>query len=150
MTTRTMSGVAINIKPTHVIHPAALEILVDKTLNPAGLAGAILSTTDFSTLSTPVMSRKGLAHRGDARLDNGVIDPKTGTAYAGDANDWYLVAAGAESPAPILLSYLAGTRRSPRFRTGTLDRGQFGVWFDVQHNIGAKAVHYETIRKMVQ
>jgi hypothetical protein len=71
------------------------------------------------------------------------------TAYAGDANDWYLVAAGG-SHAPIAVRYLAGTRRSPKFRSGVLDRGQFGMWFDVQHNIGAKALHYETIRKMVQ
>jgi hypothetical protein len=98
----------------------------------------------------PLMGRRGLQSRGDARLDNGVIDPKTGTSYAGDVNDWYLVAAGNGLDAPIRLSYLAGTRRSPRFRSGTLDKGQFGIWFDVVHNLGAKAVRHQTIRKMVQ
>jgi hypothetical protein len=146
MVVRRINGVSVNIKPTHVIHPATIDILVDRTLNPQGQQLVLNSTTDVSTISTPYMSRRGLTHVGEARLDNGVTDPKTGTAYAGDLNDWYLVANG---PAPIVVSYLAGTRRSPRFRSGVLDRGQFGIWFDVQHNVGAKAVHYETIRKMV-
>lgn len=149
MTTRRLNGVSVNITPTHVVHPVAIGMTVEKVLNPIGTV-VVAGTTDVSALSTPVMARKGLRSAGDARLDNGVIDPKTGTTYAGDANDWYLVAAGNDSPAPIMVTYLAGTRRSPRFRSGTLDRGQFGIWFDVQHNIGAKAVHYETIRKMVQ
>lgn len=149
MTSQRVSGVSVNITPTHIIHPQAIAMTVDKTINPVGSTVVLGSTTDVSTISVPVMSRRGLQSRGDARLDNGVIDPKTGTTYAGDLNDWYLAAAGNGVDAPILLSYLAGTRRSPRFRSGTLDRGQFGIWFDVVHNLGAKAVRYQTIRKMV-
>ena len=146
MVTRRINGVNVNVRPTHIIHPATIDILVDRTINPQGQQLVLNSTTDVSTISTPYMSRRGLVHVGDSRLDNGVVDPKTGTTYAGDLNDWYLVSNG---PAPIVVSYLAGTRRSPRFRSGVLDRGQFGIWFDVQHNVGAKAVHYETVRKMV-
>jgi hypothetical protein len=150
MTIRRINGVNVNVTPTHIIHPATIDLLVDKTINPTAGPIVLASTTDVSTISTFAMSRRGLQHRGDARLDNGVIDPKTGTSYAGDLNDWYLVAAGNGNPAPIMLSYLAGTRRSPRFRSWVLSQGQFGIGFDVQHALGAKAVRYETIRKMVQ
>lgn len=150
MSTQRVNGVNVNITPTHIIHPQSIAMTVDKTINPVGQTVVLGSTTDFSTISTPVMARRGLQSRGDSRLDNGVIDPKTGTTYAGDTNDWYLVAAGNGVDAPIRLSYLAGTRRSPRFRSGVLSNpGQFGIWFDVVHNLGAKAVRYQTIRKMV-
>lgn len=149
MTTQRVNGVSVNITPTHIVHPQAIALTVEKVIDPVGFV-AVAGTTDVSALSMPLMGRRGLQSRGDARLDNGVIDPKTGTSYAGDVNDWYLVAAGNGLDAPIRLSYLAGTRRSPRFRSGTLDKGQFGIWFDVVHNLGAKAVRYQTIRKMVQ
>lgn len=149
MSIRRINGRNVNIRPTHIVHPATIDILVDKTIKPQGDVMVVGSTTDISTVSTFAMARRGLQHVGDSRLDNGVIDPKTLTSYAGDLNDWYLVAAG-QGHEPITVSYLAGTRRSPRFRSGVLDRGQFGMWFDVSLSIGAKATHYETIRKMVQ
>jgi hypothetical protein len=141
MAVRQIGGVNVNITPKYILNPMAIDFSVDKVIDPNAV---VITGSDIVRPNYNAIGRRGLVHRGDPRLDNGVKDPKTGTTYAGDLNDWYMVADG---PAPIVVSYLAGTRRSPRFRSGVLDRGQFGVWFDVQHSMGAKAVHYETILK---
>jgi hypothetical protein len=140
MAAQRIGTVNVNFSPAGIVHPIALDFAVDKVLNP----NAVVITGENATrVDYQPIGRKGLWHVGEPRLDNGVIDPKTGTSYAGDANDWYLVGEGAE--APIEVTYLEGTNRSPRFRSGVLDQGQFGIWFDVQHAIGAKAVGYRNI-----
>lgn len=138
-----VSGVNVNITPRYVISPAALALAVEKVITP-GITLIGSTTADVPRPNFTLMGRRGLIGVADARLDNGVVDPKSGTTYAGDLNDWYVVGDG---PAPIEVTYLAGTRKSPRFRSGVLDQGQFGIWFDVQHALGAKALFYQTIQR---
>lgn len=143
MAVQRIGGVTVNLTPRWVIHPVAIDFTVDKLLDPRTTL-VVAGTTDLVRPNGYAIGRKGLRHVGEARLDNGVVDPKTGTSYAGDVNDWYLAA---EGPAPIVVVYLQGNRRAPKFRSGVLDQGQFGIWFDCQMSIGAKAVEWRSISK---
>ena len=76
----------------------------------------------------------------------GVTDPSTGEAYAGLATNWFLVCSPNQGPT-IEVGYLAGTNRRPQLRRFMLDRGQWGIGFDIDMDIGAKALDYFGVHK---
>jgi hypothetical protein len=65
----------------------------------------------------------------------GVTNPLTGTAYAGSATNWLLVAGG--NRPLITVGYLRGTGRVPTVRSSSLMQGgQWGMNFDVKFDVG--------------
>lgn len=131
-------GAPLNLRGRYIIVPQKLERTAAKLAREVEL-------NDSESTPPPVV-------RSDSRLDNGVVDPETGQLIdgvvdpgsgllvAGSDTDWYLSAAGNNHT--IELQYLKGTGRQPQIRFGFLKEGQFGVWFDVQHFIGVKAIDW--------
>lgn len=76
----------------------------------------------------------------DARFDNGVTDPDSGSAASADADGWALVA-GQQHPT-IEVGYVRATGRAPVIRPYMLDKGQWGMGWDIKLDIGAKALDY--------
>lgn len=77
-------------------------------------------------------SRLGLA---------GVTDPDTETKFAGKDDQFFVTAAPRENGAKtVSVAYRSGTNRSPQIRPFNLDRGQWGVGWDIKHDVGAKAL----------
>lgn len=135
----------LNINAKFLIVPPALvdtawglansEILIDGTAtatqgnkNPHWKAGILVVT--------------------DARLENGVTDPTdpTGaTTNSGSATTWYMASEAKNHT--IEVGYLRGKGRRPYVRSFTLDRGQWGIGWDVEMDLGAKALDWRGLCK---
>lgn len=138
------NGRNLNLQVTHLIVPNTLEFTGDNLLESstvviAGTAGAVTERGDRNSLR-----RKAISLVTDARLDNGVIDPDSGTTYAGSASTWYLAAARAHT---IEVAYRRGTGQSPQIRNFTLDKGQWGLGWDCAMDIGAKALDWRGLHR---
>jgi len=135
------NGVNLNLQPSHLIVPPTLEFtayeLVNSTENIiAGTAGSVTERGNVNSLQ-----RLGLTVVSDARLENGVTDPNSNTAYSGSASTWWLVSDMAHT---IEVGYLRGTGRAPQTRSWKYDReGKYGMGWDVKMDIGAKAMDWK-------
>jgi hypothetical protein len=139
------NGVNLDLPPTHLILPPTLEFdgytLINSTENIlAGTAGSVTERGNINPIQ-----RLGLTLVSDARLENGVTDPDSGTFYAGSSSNWYLASNLGRT---IEVGYLRGTGRAPRTRTWKYDRdGKFGMGWDVSISIGAKALDWKGFQR---
>ena len=89
----------------------------------------------------------------DVRIDDrcgvaGVTDPVTGTAHVGLATNWFLSARPGENGAKTIeVGYLRGTGRAPQIRSYVLTQGQWGMGWDVNMDIGSKALDFRALHK---
>lgn len=137
------NGVTLDLTPTDIIVPAALEFTADGLIRSGETR--IAADTGGPTLNT--LQGKVRNRISDARLDNGVTDPDSGTAIAGSSTDWYVTD---RSYPPIEVGFLVGTGGVPSVRSFVLDRGQFGLGWDIKLDVGAKAIRAESIQKNEQ
>lgn len=138
------NGANLNLTATHLIVPPALrfvakELIASTAIVIAGTAGSV---TERGTANT--LADENLQLVSDARLENGVVDPATETSNAGSSTTWYLASVMAHT---IEVGYLRGTGKAPQVRSFTLDRGQYGIGWDVKMDIGAKALDWKGLRK---
>lgn len=139
------NGVGIGATPTHLIVPAnlfgtAATLLQSPTIVVSGTSGSV--TTSMSQNAILAMqSAWGLVNIvSDQRLANGVTDPVSGTAYSGSTSSWYL----ASNKVPTIeVAYLRGSGRAPQVRQYMLDKGHWGIGWDVNLDIGAKAMAWQ-------
>lgn len=135
------SGVNLNLKPTHLILPPALlhtgrELVNSSTVYKSNGAASVVEFGSENSIKLD-----GLALVADARLENGVTDPDSGTALSGSATTWFLACALAHT---IEVGYLRGTGRSPRVRSWKHDReGKYGMGWDVEMSIGAAPMDWK-------
>lgn len=132
------------LTPTHLMVPPTLmwdanELLTSATIVLAGTAGSVTERG-----SKNVLSDLNLQIVSDSRLENGVTDPITRTAYSGSSSTWYLASTLAHL---IEVAYIRGTGRAPRVRSFVLDRGQYGMGWDVSLDIGAKALDWKGLQR---
>lgn len=132
----------LNIMPRYLIVPPSLKFeamritrsgVVDAR-QPA--AGGLVGTSNVIASDNPPMVIA------DTRLDvGGVVDPDTETAYAGSSSQWFLAARPGESGAKtVTVAYLSGRNRAPMIRPFTMSQGKWGLGWDINHDIGAKAL----------
>lgn len=89
----------------------------------------------------------GISIHADARIGaGGVVDPHTEDVRTGSATNWFLATDETQAPA-IAVGYLRGTDRKPHVREFVLDRGRFGIGWDVRIDIAAAAIDYRGIYK---
>lgn len=138
MMQQTQDSVRLNLRPVYLITPGDLEWTSRELLTSGQLL--ITGNTDDVRGNRNVLRDLNLQLRVEGRIDaNGVTDPATGTAQTGSATTWFL----ASSPGrTVVVGYLAGTRRRPQMRRFTLDRGQYGLGWDIKMDIGAKALDF--------
>ena len=135
------NGVNLNIQPSHLIVPPALEdsswaLLQSQSIVLAGV-------TDVEKGDLNPHKRRGIKLISDSRLENGVTDPSTGTVYSGSASTWFLAATMAHG---ILVAFRRGTGRSPQVRQFQLDRGPGGMGWDGNMDIGSKAMDWRGLQ----
>ncbi len=138
---QTENSVALNLRGTHVIVPQALRFTA-KQLATSIERRDTTSSTDRGT-ANPLYD-ENLAIVSEARLDNGLTHPISGTAYSGSATTWYI--ASADAP-PIKVAFLRGRGAMPRIRQFELSQGKFGMGWDVSHDIGVGAIQYRGAQK---
>lgn len=134
------NGVNIGLTATHLLVPATLDYTARELINSTAIAsGNTSGQGTFNSLQNVVTPIS------EERLENGVTDPASGTAYSGSASTWFLVSTQANT---IEVGYLRGTGRAPTVRPFTLDKGKYGIGWDVAMDIGAKAMDFRGLRKM--
>jgi hypothetical protein len=146
MNTQTENSVNLGLQPTHLIVPAALRFTAAQIVKSVQIMnvgdGTDGNNANFGTYNP--LAFEGLTLVSDARLDNGVTDPNSGTTYSGDTNDWFLT--DARFPA-IECGYLQGTGRRPQVTSWVKngEQGEYCLGFSVQHSLGAKAIRFASI-----
>jgi len=70
-----------------------------------------------------------------------VTDPRSGSARTGLDTNWFLTS-GADRG--LRVAYRRGTGRQPALRSFTLDRGQWGLGWDINMDIGAAFLDFRT------
>jgi len=140
MAKQTQSGVILNVKARHLLVPQDLKWTALTLITPASPG------TYSPTTYNPLQGEEVLLHVDNRLGVAGVTDPATETAYAGTATNYFLAANASEAPT-IEVGYLRGTSRRPVVRSFVLDKGQWGIGWDINHDIGAKALDYRGLYK---
>lgn len=129
---------SLNLAASHLVVPTDLGDLAYQLCN---------STTIFQDGGqggTNPLAVRNIQPVEEARLANGVTDPRNKSALAGSATTWYLISSDGHT---IEVQFLAGTGRVPVVVVENLIGGQFGLNITVKHYAGAKALDW---RSMVQ
>ena len=120
--------------PTHANLKARYLIVPPDLVGPARRAVRNMILDD----------KEDLKVRQESRLSAiGVVDPHSGTVYTGSATN-FLVAAKASSRPSIVVAGLNGPP-TPRIRSFVLDKGQFGLGWDICLDIAAIACDFRAI-----
>jgi hypothetical protein len=136
MAKQTKDDVNLNIAPAFLIVPQDLRFTADIILSSAERIIAASSDGTYNPLQNIVQVRA------DNRIGvAGVTDPDTETAQAGTATNYFLFANPTQAPV-VHVGYLAGSSQSPQLRTFVLDRGRWGMGYDVKLDIGVGVVDY--------
>ncbi|MDD4891456.1 MAG: HK97 family phage prohead protease [Phycisphaerae bacterium] len=143
------SNATLNIRPRFLIVPMALKFTAMELLNSVAQAytAAAAAATPSNYMTVNILAAENLALRVDDRIGaGGVSDPRTkpATARTGLDTNWFLAAGGSRG---IKVAYLRGTNRQPQLRSYTLDKGQWGIGWDLKHTIGAAAMDFKGIHK---
>jgi len=131
----------LNLNPKFLIVPQALYFSADTLVNsPQRIISA-----DSGGTKNPLLGLLGVI--GDDRIGTaGVVDPRTGSVVAGADTNWLLVCRpGDQGAKTVMVGYLAGTGRAPKIRSYVLDRGQWGLGWDVSFDIGVKALDFRAM-----
>ncbi|GIW83209.1 MAG: hypothetical protein KatS3mg105_5016 [Gemmatales bacterium] len=131
------NGVNLNVNPTHILVPPSLRHLAYELTNSSQILIATGATTLAERGNINALAADGLVPISEPRLENGVRDPKTEQDLPGSADRWYLVSTDIPT---VEVAYRAGTGRAPVVRSYMLDRGQFGIGWDVSLDIGAAVI----------
>lgn len=137
----------LNIRPRFLIVPAKLQWTAKEILTSTAQAytAAAAAATPSQYYPINVLIGEGLTLVVDDRIGlAGCTDPTTGTARAGLDDSWYLSAGGSRT---VRVAYRRGTNRQPSLRSYMLDRGQWGMGWDINMDIGAKALDYRGLHK---
>jgi len=127
----------INIRPRFLIVPPDLKFTAEELTTSARLF--YTGDTDAIFPDVNVLSSQGLMVVTEARIDaTGVTDPISGTAYTGSATNYFLAA----SRRTVKVLRRRGTGGVPQLRRRELQAGQWGLAWDIKHDVGAAAVDY--------
>lgn len=140
------NGVGLNLYPTHFLGPmilcgTAFNLLQGQNIALAGTAGSVTEKGDLNPLFALQSKFGRIEVVSDSRLTNGVVDPVTGTTYSGSATTWRLVS---NKGPTIEVAYRKGAGKAPQVRQYVLDKGKWGLGWDVNFDIGAKALAWQT------
>lgn len=132
------NGVPLDIRPEFLLVPPDLDFTARELTTATTVV--VAGNTDRDVPNKNSLADLRLRTVCEPRLGApGVTDPSTGTTHAGSATNWFL-AANARRAATIEVAYRAGTNRRPVVRQYELSQGQWGLGWDINFDIGAKAL----------
>lgn len=145
MGTQRLNGDVLNITPTHLIVPSALDWTAQGLTTTASLAKLFADTSDPIYTTENLLARKRLVPVMDDRIGaTGVRDPRSGATRTGSATNWFLVS---RSSRGMRVAYRRGTNRQPQMRMFNLERGRWGIGWDINMDIGAAFMDYRWVQK---
>lgn len=135
-------GQQLQIRPRFLIVPAALEWDARALTSAAALAKLFADSSDPWYAALNLIAQEGLAVVIDDRVGAiGVLDPRNGAARTGVDTNWFLTSGPNRG---LRVAYRRGTNRQPQLRSFTLDKGQWGLGWDINLDIGAVFVDWRT------
>jgi len=133
-------GHALTLRPRWLIVPAALEWTARELTASAALAKLFADSSDPWYAQLNLLAQEGLRVVVDDRIGAiGVMDPRTKAVRTGLDTNWFLTAGGRKG---VRVAYRRGTGRRPQMRRFTLDRGQWGLGWDINLDIGVAFLDY--------
>jgi membrane protein YqaA with SNARE-associated domain len=139
-TQRDSESNVINVVPTHLIVPPDLQWTARELTKHQTLIKLFADSSDPMYSTVNQLAEIGLTPVMDARIDaTGVVDPRTKATRTGSATNWFLATANSRS---IRVAYRRGTGRVPSMRSFVLDKGQWGLGWDINLDIGAAFMDY--------
>lgn len=133
--TASKPGEALLLRPRFLIVPADLEWTARELTAAAALSKLFADSSDPFYAQLNLLAQEGLRVVPDDRIGAiGVLDPRTKTVRTGLDTNWFLTAGGSKG---MRVAYRRGTGRQPQMRSFTLDRGQWGMGWDINMDIGA-------------
>lgn len=140
--TTTDPGRQLNIRPRFLIVPAALEWTARTLTSAAALAKLFADSSDPWYAELNLVAKEGIRTVTDDRIGAiGVMDPRTEAARTGVDTNWFLTMGGNRG---LRVAYRRGTGRKPQMRRFVLDRGQWGIGWDINMDIGVKFLEWRT------
>jgi hypothetical protein len=130
---------SLNLPATHLIVPTDLGDLALQ------LTRSALISNDSGAGSLNSLATRNITPIEEARLANGVVDPRTKTTLGGSLTTWYLVSAEGHT---IEVQFLAGTGQVPVVVVTQLTGGKFGLNITVKHFVGAKALDWRAMMRV--
>jgi hypothetical protein len=138
-------GKALTIRPKYLIVPAELEWTARELTASAALAKLFADSNDPFYSQLNLLAQEGIRVVIDDRIGLiGVTDPHTGDARLGTDTNWFLTSGGSKG---LRVAYRRGTGRVPSMRSFTLDRGQWGLGWDINLDIGSAFLDYRPWHK---
>jgi hypothetical protein len=135
-------GQALNLRPRFIIVPSDLEWTARELTAAAALAKLFADSSDPFYAQLNLLAQEGLRVVPDDRIGaTGVMDPTTKAARTGSATNWFLAVGGNRG---LRVAYRRGTNRQPQLRSFVLDRGQWGLGWDINMDIGAAFTEWRT------
>lgn len=140
---QTEDGVNLNLMPRFLVVPQDLMFTARELVRSTQIL--IAGDTDQERGNINTIADLDLQIRVDNRIGAaGVTDPATGTAHTGSATNWFLAS---EPMRTIEVGYLSGSGRRPQMRRFVLDRGQWGIGWDIKMDIGGKSLDWRGLVK---
>lgn len=138
-------GEQLNIRPRFLIVPAALEWEARALTASAALAKLFADSSDPWYSQLNLLAQEGLRTVVDDRIGAiGVFDPRAKVTRTGTDTNYFLTQGSSRG---LRVAYLRGTGRAPAMRSFILDRGQYGLGWDVKLDIGAAFTEWMTWHK---
>lgn len=139
--------VNLNLMPKYLIVPPdlyhlALELTKSTNQTAAGTAGTVTRVGNVNPIAN-----HGLVVVSESRIANGVVHPVTGSSETADTDSWYLVAEPTAGTRTCFRLFLRGTNQRPVVRTSVLTQGNWGINFDIKHDVGAYFADFQGFYK---
>jgi hypothetical protein len=141
----------LNLRPRFIIAGTDMQVALNRLYAPQNLNVTVSGSGTVYNPDTPNKDSTQVVI--DGRLDPlGCFDNDSGRTYypytttgttAGRSGTAFLVARPGEQGAKTIeVGYLRGSGRAPRIRAFILDRGQYGMGWDVSMDIGTKILDF--------
>ena len=146
-TTADPGHVIANLRPRFLIVPADLEWTARELTAAAALAKLFADSSDPFYAQLNLLAQEGMRVVVDDRIGAvGVRDPReadgaTNASRTGTATNWFLTSGARKG---LRVAYRRGTGRQPQMRSFTLDKGQWGMGWDINMDIGAVIPEWRT------
>lgn len=128
----------LNITPSFIVVPAELQVAAEQLLATPYTPATAATATPNSISRLTVIA--------EARLDNGFVDPATGTVIAGSSTAYYTIAAPGAIDT-VELAYLEGARGV--YTESKMGFNVDGIEIKARLDAGAKAIDWRAFQKNV-
>ena len=134
-------GRPLNLKPAYLLVAPHLEFHAERIVSSGTLLNLAAGASNLQG-GDNVVSKKQIKVVADTRLGTqGVVDPFSNTQIDGNNNQWFLSAEpGVGGAKTIAKGYRTGTGRMPTVRSYNMTKGTWGIGWDINHDVGAKAI----------